>query len=303
MTSPRRATILVACAYVWWGLSAIFWRELGSVVPSNQLSFRVCFGFFYLALVWFVRRRNPFRGVTQRHVVYGVGAAVTIGLNWVVFLWAVDNDQAVEAALGYFLMPLFAVALGVGLLGERPRPLQIAALVLATIGIIWTFVVLGTVPWVALTLGASFAIYGWARKSGPWNAVDGLTFETGLLAPAALLWLGSRAASGSNITGDGDLSTYILIVFTGVVTVVPLLLFAAAARRVSLTTVGLLQYINPTLQFLVGWQIFGESVARGRLLGFAWIWAALLLVVLDELRSKRPVDGGATKGKERLVRS
>ena len=294
MTSSRRATVLVCLAYTWWGCSAIFWRELGSVAPVDQLSFRVITGFSYLAVVWMVRRHNPIVGLTKQHLTYGLAACALIAANWIVFLWAVDNGRAVEAALGYFLMPLFSVALGVGLLGERLRVLQKAALALAVVGIVWTLVVVGTVPWVALILGASFAVYGWARKQGPWNAVDGLTFETMLLVPFLLPLLLWRGAGDVAVTGDGSWATLLLIAATGLVTIVPFLLFASAARQVSLTVVGLLQYINPTLQFLVGWQVLGEPVSTSRLLGFAWIWAALGLVIVDELGSKRPVDGSTS---------
>jgi chloramphenicol-sensitive protein RarD len=241
------------------------------------------------------------RNLTRRHLAFGVTASLLIATNWIVFLWAVDNGQAVEAALGYFLMPLISVGLGVGLLGERLRPLQGWALGLAGIGIVWTFVVIGSVPWVALVIGSSFAVYGWARKQGSFQAVGGLTFETMILAPVllgVLVWRGSGVVA---VTGDGDLTTLVFLAATGVVTVVPLLLFAAATKSVSLTSIGLLQYINPTLQFLVGWQIFGESVSNGRLLGFAWIWAALGLVVVDQFRSKRPVDGGVPRSDEGLV--
>ena len=304
MSSTRRATVLVCLAYCWWGCSALFWRELGSLAPFDQLSFRVTTGFAYLALVWLWRRHNPMRSLTKEHLLYGVGAALLIGVNWIVFLWAIDNERAVEAALGYFLMPLFSVGLGVTLLGERLRRLQKVALLLAVVGIVWTFVVVGALPWVSLTLGASFALYGWARKQGPWQAVDGLTFELVLLAPfllAALLW---RSNADVNVLGDasdGSIITLAFIAMTGLVTIVPLLLFASAAKQVSLTVIGFLQYINPTLQFLVGWQVFGEDVSVGRLLGFLWIWGALALVVVDELRSKRPVDGGATGGGQRSV--
>jgi len=294
MTSSRRAIVLVSFAYMWWGGSAIFWRELGSVAPVDQFSFRVLTGFAYLALVWAFRRHNPLGSLTKAHLAYGVAAGALIAVNWIVFLWAVDNGRAVEASLGYFLMPLFSVALGVGLLGEQLRPLQKNALGLATVGIVWTFVAVGTIPWVALALGGSFALYGWARKQGPWDAVNGLTFETMLLVPFLLPLLAWRGAGDVAITGDGDLTTFLLIAATGLVTIIPLLLFASAAKQVPLTTIGLLQYINPVLQFIVGWQVLGEPVTLSRLLGFAWIWAALALVVIDELSSKRPVHRSAS---------
>lgn len=299
--STRRAVLLVCVAYSWWGLSALFWREFASLASVDQLSFRVSGGFAYLALVWVFRKRNPFRSLTAAHVRFGLFAAACIGVNWIVFLWAISNEQALEASLGYFLMPLFAVGLGVVLLGERLRQVQRVALGFAVVGIIWTFAALGSVPWVSLSLGSTFALYGWARKQGPWQAIDGLTFETMLLTPFLVVALVWRGAIGINIVGDaadGSLWVAALIPLSGLVTIVPLLLFAYAAKQVSLTLIGLLQYINPTLQFLVGWQIFGEEVSRGRLIAFAWIWFALVLVVVDELRSQRPVDGGKASSGE-----
>ena len=287
MNNSRRAVIFVILAYSWWGLSAIFWRALDTVAPVDQLGFRVGFGALFL-LVWSLARRNhPFAELTPRHMWFGALSAFLIAVNWAVFLWAIDNDQAVEAALGHFLMPLMSVALGVLALGERLSTNQRIALGLATIGLVWTFVVIGAVPWVALALGSSFALYGWARKVGPWNSVDGLTFEMSLVGPfvvGLVLW---RAGGGTEVLGDGEVTTMALIVATGFVTIVPLLLFASAARTVSLTAVGLLQYINPTLQFLVGWQLFGEEVTAARLLGFAWIWLALVFVVRGELRASQ----------------
>ena len=303
MNATKRATLLVGAAYVWWGLSPIFWRELDSVAPIDQISWRVLLGFAYLALIWMFRSSNPVRSLTRRHVGYGAIAAVVICANWVVFLWAIDNDQAVEASLGYFLMPLVSVALGVGLLGERLRRRQQVALLLAAIGAAWTVYVVGEVPWVAVVLGFSFAVYGWARKQGPWDAVSGLTFELLLLAPVVIVLLFVRGFDREQqITGNGSTSTLLLIALTGFVTIVPLLLFASATKHVSLTVVGLLQYINPVLQFFVGWKIFGEDVSSARLIGFVWIWAALVLVVSDELGSKRPVDRTETGRDERLVR-
>lgn len=318
--NDRRAIAQVSFAYVWWGGSAIFWSQLGSVAPLDQLSFRIVTAFFYLVIgVGLLRKRFVANGVevalfepgslrskvTAKHLSYGSLAALAIGANWALFLWAVSNGQAVEAAFGYFLMPLMSVALGVGLLGEKLRRLQVLALGFSAVGIVWTIVVLGRLPWVAILVAASFAIYGFLRKQGPWDAVSGLTFETGLLAPVAIVVLVVRSITPNAVLGDGSFITLILIAVTGVVTAVPLLAFASAARRVSLTAVGLLQYINPTLQFLVGWQVLGETVSGGRLAGFAWIWIALMLIVIDEVSSsgglQRPVDRVETHRGQGLV--
>lgn len=304
MTASKRATLLVVSAYLWWGFSPVFWRQLKSIASLDQLAWRVSLGLLYLVGVWLWRRQNPLVGLSRRHLMYGVFAAVMIATNWAGFLWAVDNDQTVESALGYFLMPLLSVALGVGLLGEELRPKQWIALALGAIGLVWTIAVVGGVPWVALVVGGSFTAYGWARKQGPWGAADGLTFELTMLTPVFAALLVLRGVDDSvEVSGNGSTTTLLLIALTGLVTVVPLLLFASAARQVPLSVVGLLQYINPVLQFLVGWQLFGEDVRTARLLGFAWIWVALALVVSDEIGSKRPVDGLAPSGGERSIRS
>ncbi|MEM9892989.1 MAG: EamA family transporter RarD [Actinomycetota bacterium] len=284
-------------AYVWWGASAIFWRQLSSVDPIEQFAFRIVLAFATLVIgVGLLRRRLTAAGVDaslfdpgsrrdhlrRAHLLYGVGAALAIGTNWALFLWSVGNGRAVEAALGYFLMPICSVALGVGLLGERLSPLQWAAITLSIVGILWNVLALGRLPVVALLVGISFALYGLFRKEGPWDPISGLTFETGFLAPAVLLVLVLRGASGVALTGDGRATTILLLSLTGAVTALPLLAFATAAQRVPLTVLGLLQYLNPTLQFLVGWRVLGEAVTSTRLIGFVWIWAALVLVVIDE---------------------
>ncbi len=316
MGNDRAALGLVSLAYVWWGSSAIFWNELASVSPIDQLGFRVVTAFFYLAVgVRMLRPRLAAKGVdasffdpgsmrahlTGGHILYGVGAAMMIASNWALFLWAVSNEQAVDAALGYFLMPIFSVALGVGVLGEKLRSLQLAALILSVVGIVWTVIVVGRLPLISLGVALTFAIYGFLRKQGPWDAVSGLTFETAVVAPFLFVVLVVRGLGGTSPFGDGAPMTLMLIALTGLVTVIPLLAFGSAARRVPLSVIGLLQYMNPTLQFLVGWQVLGESVSSVRLLGFVWIWFALALVVYDEMSSKRPVDGGPSGGDQGVV--
>ena len=161
----------------------------------------------------------------------------------------------------------------------------------ACVGLVWLFVRQGGVPWVALALGVSFGIYGLTRKLGPWEALDGLTAEMAIVAPIGLGLLVVRVADGVEVAGDGTLETWLLISVAGIATVVPLILFANAARKAPLVVVGLLQYVIPVAQFLVGWQVLGESVTLGRLVGFAFIWVALALVAFDQIASsQRPVD-------------
>ncbi len=279
-----RPIALVVFADLWWGLSPLFWNELDTVEPVDQLGWRIVFGAVTLAGFWSLRRKWPFPPIDRRRLVYGLAALAAVFANWSFFLWAVANEQAVEAALGYFLMPIVSTALAIGLLGERLRPLQAGALLLAGAGLVWMFVRQGGVPWVALVLGVTFALYGLLRKQGPWGALEGLTFEMFAALPVGILLLVGRFGGGQPIEGDGAASTWTLIALTGLVTVVPLVLFANAARSAPLIAVGLLQYIVPITQFLVGWRLLGESVSLGRFVGFALIWAALALVVADQLR-------------------
>ncbi len=291
----NRSSLLAISAYIWWGLSAIFWRQLDRVAPVDQVGWRILAGFIVLSILWIHRRSFPFRQLSLRHLRFGLAGAALAATNWGVFLWAVRNDQAVEASLGYFLMPLVSVVLSMVVLDERPSRLQWVAIVLATTGLVWTFIVVGSPPWVALILAASFGTYGLIRKTGPFESVDGLTLELAILTPFALLLLTVRSVDES-VTGPGGAVIFLLLAASGLVTVVPLLLFASAARTASLVVVGLLAYLNPVLQFLVGWQLFGESVPAARLGGFAWIWVALVFIIVDQLQTERtaaePVSDG-----------
>ena len=283
----KRSTGLAIAAYVFWGLVPIFWRQLESVGTPDLLGWRVCAGLLVMALVWAFRRTNPFAGFTWRHAQFGLVSAGLIGVNWAAFLWSVSVGQVVEASLGYFLMPIVSIGLGVLFLRERPNPVQLAAIAFATVGLAQIFVVFGSVPWVSLILAVSFGAYGMVRKLSPLAALEGLTVELAVLAPVGALFLGLRANGQTDVVGDGAPETLLLLAGSGIVTVVPLLLFVAAARSVSLTLLGLLAYLNPVLQFLVGWQVFGESVSAGKLVGFVWIWIALAVVVAEQVRSHR----------------
>ena len=285
-----RPVLVVIVADLWWGLSAIFWNELDTVDPIDQLGWRVVLGIATLGLVWGLRRRRPLRRLSARHIGYGAAAGACVFLNWTFFLWAVANEQVLEAALGYFLMPIVSTVLAITILGERPRRLQAGAVIVAAVGMAWMFVRHGGVPWVAVVLGLTFAAYSLLRKQGPWEAVEGLTFEMTLAAPIGAVLLVARFGAGESVVGDGSATTLALVSLTGVVTVVPLALFAYAARRAPLLVVGLLQYVVPITQFLVGWRVLGESVTTGRLVGFGLIWAALVLVIADQVASQRPVD-------------
>jgi chloramphenicol-sensitive protein RarD len=204
-------------------------------------------------------------------------SAFLLGANWVVYVWAVQNDHVLDASLGYFIVPLVNVGLGFVFLHERPRAGQWLAVAVAAAGVLWLALQTRHVPWVALVLASTFGLYGLMRKVGSLGALEGLTLETLVLAPFAGAVLGWGASQGHSALLEGDMHTLAWLVLAGPLTAVPLLLFAAGARRIPMATLGILQYISPSLQLLLGVWWYGEPFAADRALGFSLIWAALLL--------------------------
>jgi chloramphenicol-sensitive protein RarD len=200
-----------------------------------------------------------------------------IGANWLTYIWAVLHGHVLEASLGYFITPLVNVLLGVTLLHERLRRAQWIALAFAALGVVWLTVQAGRPPWIALILAASFGAYGLLRKIAVLGALEGLTLETLLLAPLALATLALAAGQGDSSFPAPDVVANLWMIGLGPITAVPLLLFAAGARRLSMATLGIVQYIGPTIQFALGVWVFGEAFTTGRLIGFALIWAALAI--------------------------
>lgn len=295
-----------------WGAFPLFWRLLGHVPPFELVCHRVVWSSFLLLLVIPVLRRwggdfgaeiagrrdpavEPFgwlpRWPGPSSWAIAATAAVVISINWLSFIWAVNQDRVLEASLGYYISPLFSVALGVVVLQERLSRWQWAAISVALVGVLAIASHGRAVPWVSLALASSFAIYGLIKKNTSVSPLVGLLLENLVLTiPAAgyLLW---RARSGVGTWGQGDLNTDLLLVMGGVVTVPPLMFFALAARRVTLATIGMLQYISPTLQFLLGIQVVGERLDGTGWLGFAFVWGGCLLYVLGTRKSLRPALG------------
>lgn len=261
------------------------------------LSHRVAWSVLTMGLVVLASRRWPqLRALLadRRARRLLTVAAVVIAVNWGTYIWGVNNHRVVETSLGYFINPLVTVLMGVLVLGERLRRLQWIALAVATVAVVGLTVEYGRPPWVALVLAFSFGTYGLAKKQADVEAVESLTFETLLLAPLALgylTWIG--VAGGSHTFGYG-VGHVLLLALTGVVTAVPLLLFGAAAIRVPMTTLGLLQYLAPVIQFLLGVTLLDEHMSAMRWLGFGLVWVALLLFTADSVRHRRrpapPVD-------------
>jgi len=236
-----------------------------------------------------------------------VASALLLSVNWITYIWAVSNGHVVDSSLGYFITPLVNVALGYFVLAERPRRAQWLALVIAAAGVLWLTVSAGKLPWIGLVLGLTFGAYGLLRKIAVLGALEGLTFETMILAPAAIVGLAWWWGGSPTSFPGPDPGTNLWLLGLGPATTVPLLLFAFAARRIPLTTLGLMQYLGPTIQFLLGLWLFGEPLTPNRLIGFALIWTALAIYTADGLRrhkapalaAEAALPDAAAEGKER----
>ena len=287
-----RGIAYAALAYICWGLFPLYFQQLAAIPPVEVVAHRVVWSLVFLLALLGLRRQWAWLGpVLRQPKVLGAFAAsaLLLAANWGVYIWAVTHGHVLDASLGYFITPLVNVLLGTTVLHERPRPAQWAALSLAGAGVLWLAVQSGQLPWIALVLAASFGTYGLLRKIAVLGALEGLTLETLLLAPIAFAALALWWAQGTSAFPAGEWQTNLWLVLVGPVTAVPLLLFAAGARRITLTTLGLLQYLGPTIQFGLGVWLFREPLTAPRLVGFALIWGALLLYSVDGWRVTRRV--------------
>ncbi|WP_307723153.1 EamA family transporter RarD [Pimelobacter simplex] len=281
-----------------WGAFPLFWPLLAPSSPVEILAHRIVWSLVVMGvLLLSLRRTASLRAVlrSRRKTTLLVVAAVTITLNWGTYIYGVNSDRVVETSLGYFINPLVTVLLGVLVLGERLRRLQWVALVIGFVAVTVLTVDYGRPPVIALVLAFSFGTYGLAKKSADVGAIESLTFETAVIAPFALVflvWLG-RSGEG-HFLGEG-VGHVALLVGSGVVTAIPLLCFGGAATRVSMTTLGLLQYLTPTLQFALGVTLLGEHMPAGRWVGFALVWLALAIFTAEALRHHRRELGRAAE--------
>ena len=283
---PHSGVVYATFAFVMWGLYPLYFRIVASVPPHEIVLQRLVWAFFFIIALLTVLRRWAWLAqlaAAPRQLWTFAASALFISTNWLVYVSAVNSGRVLEASLGYFINPLFNVALGVLVLGERLRRAQWLAVALAVFGVLWLTWAAGRPPWIALLLAASFAAYGLVRKTAKLGALEGLSVETFLLALVALPLLAWWTFAHQGALLRGDVSLVWWLALSGPLTVVPLLLFTAGARRLPLATVGVLQYISPTLQFVLGLWVFGEAFDSTRLVGFVLIWAALALYTADAL--------------------
>ena len=278
-------------AYVLWGMFPLFFKQLQAASAIEVVLHRMVWSLVFVLIVLAVLRRWNWLGDVRRSPAlvgkFAVSALLLAG-NWLSYVWAVNNGHVLDASLGYFILPLINVALGFVFLHERPRKAQWVAFALATSGVLWMAVQSGHVPWLALLIAMTFGFYGLMRKTATLGALEGMSLETMLLAPlavVALLWAGP-SGPGSQWPAH-DAHTWLFFLLSGPVTAIPLLLFAAGARREPLSTMGFLQYITPSILALMGVFLYGETFAGPRAVGFVFIWVALALYTAEGLWAGR----------------
>jgi chloramphenicol-sensitive protein RarD len=279
-----------AGAYIIWGLFPLYWKQLHNVPALQLLGNRIVWSFLLLiGIVLFTKQYKSFRGEAASRRVLGIYAvaALLIGVNWLTYVWAVNAGYIVETSLGYFINPLLSVLLGVIFLRERLRPLQWLPVVLAALGVAYLTVIYGRPPWIALVLAFTFAIYGLVKKTAPLGSLYGLTFETGILFVPAIVYLLFVQRSGFGALGNDGMRTTILLIGAGVVTAVPLLMFASAAKMIPLVMIGLMQFIAPTIQFMIGVFVYHEPFSHDQLIGFSIVWLALIIFWLEGYYANR----------------
>ena len=271
-------------AYALWGMFPVYWKSIQAVPSVEVVCHRMVWSFAFVALLlvgknqweWLRRaRKSPTTLITY------VGTSCLLALNWFTYIWAVNSGHIVDSSLGYFINPLISVLFGMLFLGERLRSWQWVAILVALGGVIFLTLGYGAFPWIALTLAITFGLYGLLRKTASLGALEGLSLEMTVLFLPALVYLVHLELVGTASFGHAGTTTSALLAFTGIATALPLIWFASGARKVTLATVGILQYIAPTLQFLLGVLVYGEIFTRTRMVGFGAIWSALLIYSIE----------------------
>jgi len=279
-------------AYMVWGLFPLYFRQIADVPALEVVMHRTVWSLLFVVLLLLVLKRWAWIGqVVRQPKVLGAFAlsAMLLSSNWLIYVWAVQNQHVLDASLGYFILPLVNVTFAYAFLGERPRRGQWMAVGLAALGVVWLTIQTGRLPWVALALALTFGFYGLLRKVAVLGALEGLTLETMMLTPFALAYLVYGVTQGDSVLLQGDASAVGWLAIAGPLTAIPLLLFAAGARRIPMTTLGILQYVSPSILFLLSVLVFKEPLQLPRLIGFALIWGALVVYSLEGLVNSRRV--------------
>ncbi|MCB5196659.1 EamA family transporter RarD [Deefgea salmonis] len=276
--------IYTLLAFLIWGLFPLYFKALHGIAPEEIVLHRFIWSLVFLSTVLLIKQRWAWlKPALKQPKLIGVFvlSAVLLASNWYTYIWAVNAGRVVDASLGYFINPLISVVLGVIFLHERLRRAQWLAMAIAAAGVAWLTWQAGHLPWVALILACTFALYGLLRKTAQLGALEGLSLETLVLFPIALVAMVYLLTTGQSDFVRAPISTQALVLLAGPITAIPLLLFAAGARRIPLSLVGILQYTGPTLQLLIGVFVFHETFGAARIIGFGLIWLALAVYAMD----------------------
>jgi chloramphenicol-sensitive protein RarD len=284
MLKSKEGMLYAFGAYFIWGLTPIYWKLIRHVPAIQLIGHRIAWSFVLLAVVLLATRQwSELRALASERKILRIYfvAAVLVGANWFIYVWSVNAGYIVEASLGYFINPLLSVLLGVIFLQEHLRPFQWIAVALAACGVIYLTVTYGRLPWIALSLAFTFGFYGLVKKLAPLSSLQGLTLETGILFLPAVVFLSYQEKLGEGAFLHTGIRADLLMAGAGLVTTIPLLMFVSAARRISLTMIGIMHYITPTCQFLLGVLVYREVFDSSRALGFGIVWIALVIFAVE----------------------
>jgi chloramphenicol-sensitive protein RarD len=279
--------LFAAGAYLLWGLFPVYFKAVSQVPSVEILAHRMVWSLvLVVGLLAALRSWRWIRSLVERpsELRWYAGSAVLVSINWFLYIFAVNADRVVDASLGYFINPLVTVAIGAIVLRETLRPMQWGAVAIAAAGVAWLAWQAGEPPWIGLTIAFSFAGYGLLRRKAPLGSVEGFAVEVALLAPLALIYLWWLASTGVDHFAGGATDLQLLLMLSGPVTAAPLLLFTAGARRIPFATLGLLQYIAPTLQLILGVWLYQEPFGGAKVIGYALVWLALAVFAADGIR-------------------
>ena len=293
----NKGILYAAGAYLLWGFFPLFFKLIAIVPPLQILAHRFLWSFIFLIIVVLVLKQFSFirASINKRILVSYFLAGVILAINWGTYVYAVNSGHVLESSLGYFINPMVSVLLGVIFLKEKLRLGQWIPVGLAGVGVLYLTVVFGSIPWISLVLAFSFGLYGLIKKLSPLDSLPGLTLETGLLFLPAVLFLGLQEGNGVGSFGHTGWYIGLLLSASGIVTAIPLLLFSAGTKRINLTTIGILQYITPTIQFLLGTFVFKEPFDMHRLVGFILIWIGLIIFTTETIHFQRNSQGRAAR--------
>lgn len=288
--TSQAAVALSFSVYFLWGALTLYWKELRDFDPFELIGWRIASSVVVLVVVMSATRRLRPLLIALRNPQLFLRiflASVLLTINWATYVWAVVNDHVLETALGYFIAPVLTIVIGVGILHERLRLFQKVAVAFAVGGIAVLTIAYGRVPWIAIAIASSWSFYAYLKKKVPLQPLESLTAEVLVLAVPAIAFLFATWSKVDSVSNTANFTEWIFVAFTGVITAVPLLMFASASQRTPLTILGPMQYIVPTMNFLIGWLLFDELLTSSKVAGFALIWVCLALVLTDLFRTQR----------------